>query len=652
MKFLSDLPFSFLYGGRPFREQATVTTETDQDTVITRCVFPDGLTVTNTARYYADFDVWEWFNTFAFDGVGRSERISRLWDGDVMLPLPHEDDRRWTAYFPDEAHATKIYAPNGSTWTKKEFFCEIDALEGNARVNHIEPGQTRTYRPTGGRSSQTQAPFFNVGKDGHGYVFAVGWTGQWHCEISRQNDSLRFRSGIEDADFVMLPGERFRTSSVVVMPYEGDFITVQNQWRRLVKTHFSLVGTPGRDPQGPLCAGIWGGMTTASVIKRLNVMKENDFPFDYVWMDAGWYGAETRPTPDEFEGDWGTRTGDWRVSPHIHTNGLRDVADAAHKDGKKFLLWFEPERVIDGTPITREHPEYFLRRPDASLLLDLGNPQAWQYCFDTLCERIEAIGIDCYRQDFNFDPLPYWREYDAPDRRGITEIKHINGMYALWDALLARFPHLLIDNCASGGRRIDIETLRRSIPLWRSDYQCPANYDVESAQMHNQTFNAWMPYSGTGSGRAYDEYRVRSAYGPAMTVNWFYSEREPFADTPEKRAFIKKYTEEYRAVRPYFSEDFYPLTEVTECLDVWCANQFHRPEKDDGIVQLFRREKAPYSTASFPLRGLDADRDYLFTDADDGTSFTVSGQTLLTVGLTVTISEKRKAKIFFYRSTI
>ena len=115
---------------------------------------------------------------------------------------------------------------------------------------------------------------------------------------------------------------------------------------------------------------------------------------------------------------------------------------------------------------SREQPEYFLGdgNPEPwNNLLDLGNEDAWKYIFGTLSGLIESIGIDCYRQDFNFAPLGYWRHNDAEDRRGIHEIKHINGLYRLWDALLGRFPHLIIDNCASGGRRIDIEMLRRSI---------------------------------------------------------------------------------------------------------------------------------------------------------------------------------------------
>ena len=71
------------------------------------------------------------------------------------------------------------------------------------------------------------------------------------------------------------------------------------------------------------------------------------------------------------------------------------------------------------------------------------------------------------------DPEYYWQAIDAAaggSRNGMAEVLHISGMYTLWDTLRETFPSLLIDNCASGGRRIDVETIRRAVHLWRSDY--------------------------------------------------------------------------------------------------------------------------------------------------------------------------------------
>ena len=621
------------------------------NTLTTVYQFENGIKVTNISKKYDKYGAYEWVNYFENTSDMPSEIISELWDCDCTMPLEHEENRKWEAYFPDIKTATNIYAPSGSTWTMKEFYSDIDKIENNERINHIYPGQRKQYSTSGGRSSEKNAPFFNISKNGKGYIFAIGWTGQWNAEISRDNDSVTLKSKIEDTHFKLMPGEKLRTSSVVIMPYADGVTNAHNAWRKLVKENFSLIGNDGRDTTGPFCAGIWGGMKTESVLRRIDAIKKNNLPFEYIWMDAGWYGIDTKPTPDEFEGDWGIHTGDWRISPLIHPNALKDVSKAAHDAGMKFLLWFEPERVISTTPVAVQHPEYFMASDEEqgrNRLLNLGSPDAWDYCFNTVSGIIEELGIDCYRQDFNFSPLSYWRKNDDFDRCGITEIKHINGMYKLWDALLEKFPNLIIDNCASGGRRIDIETLRRSIPLWRSDFQCPANYDIEASQCHNQTFNLWMPYSGTGTGRNYDEYRVRSAYAAALTTNYSFSERENFCDTEEKVEFIKKYGNEYLKVRPYFSEDFYPLTEVSDKLDVWCAMQFDRPSEGDGIVQVFRRENSPYETAVFMLGGINSDNSYLFADIDGG-EFTVSGKELTEVGLKITITEKRKAKIYIYK---
>jgi hypothetical protein len=68
-----------------------------------------------------------------------------------------------------------------------------------------------------------------------------------------------------------------------------------------------------------------------------------------------------------------------------------------------------------------------------------------------------------YRNDFNMDPLPYWRAADAPDRQGITEIRYVEGLYAMWDEIRAKTSGTVPDDCASGGRRIDLEMCIRSI---------------------------------------------------------------------------------------------------------------------------------------------------------------------------------------------
>ena len=658
MEFLKNQNlFSFVYNGRNVWDcDMKKTVRENGEETVTELIFPDGLKVTNVVKKHGE-NAYEWVNWFENTGKNPTGIISELWDCDCVAPFERDEKKGYTAYEPDRDKVMKVYAPNGSVWSAYEFYADPDLVDGsNFLPYHLTPDQPhQRYQNRGGRSSDLRAPFFNIKRENKGVIFAIGWTGQWRCELDRTDEGVRIRTKIEDTNFRLLPGEKIRTSSVVIMPYIGSVTDAQNQWRRLVKKEFSLIGKPGRDDAGIFCAGIWGGMSDDGVKARIQKIREYKIPVEDFWMDAGWYGMGEKPSPDEFEGDWSVHTGDWRVNPHLHPNELADVSAEIRAAGKQFLLWFEPERVINTTPIAKEHPEYFLKKKnppewDCNWLLDLGNDAAWNYCFETLSGLIEKLSLHYYRQDFNMEPLDFWRENDEPDRVGIHEIKHITGLYRLWDALLERFPHLMIDNCASGGRRIDIEMLRRSMPLWRSDAQCPANYRCEIAQTHNMSYAAWIPYSGTGSGREWgDWYRIRSAYAGALTTNYSFSERDSFGD-PEQMEWFQKMGEEYLVVRPYFYEDFYPLTEISDRTDIWSAAQYDRPEQNDGIVQVFRREHAPYTDASFTLSAIKADKTYLFRDADTDETQEISGKDLLEKGFSVHIPKKRTAKIYFYHT--
>ena len=180
-------------------------------------------------------------------------------------------------------------------------------------------------------------------------------------------------------------------------------------------------------------------------------------------------------------------------------------------------------------------------------------------------------------------PCHYWEKNDKPDRIGISEIRHIEGLYAYWDSLLVRFPDLLIDNCASGGRRLDIETTTRSAPLWRTDYQYgePNGY-----QCHTYGLNFYLPIHGTAIYKS-ENYTFRSGLGATAVMNW-----EVTGRNSESIPAMQKSIMEYKFLRPYFYGDYYPLTGTDELTqdDIWLAYQMNRPSAGDGIIVAFRRK--------------------------------------------------------------
>ena len=186
----------------------------------------------------------------------------------------------------------------------------------------------------------------------------------------------------------------------------------------------------------------------------------------------------------------------------------------------KFLVWVEPCRAIHGRPITLEHPEYFLTgnadgkiRDGQTLLLDLGKPEALQWAIDVVAGLVEDYDIDWYEEDFNIEPNPYLETAAEPDRWGMNEMRFIEGHFAFWDALREEFPHLAILNCASGGRRIDLESISRGQPLWRSDYNCFPEATAESTQDQSYGILHWLPIQGSmiRGWSIFDTYEARCA---------------------------------------------------------------------------------------------------------------------------------------------
>lgn len=223
------------------------------------------------------------------------------------------------------------------------------------------------------------------------------------------------------------------------------------------------------------------------------------------------------------------------------------------------------------------------------------------------------------------------------------------GLYTLWDTLWKRHRGLLIDSCASGGRRIDLETISRSVVLWRSDYHY---FEPVGQQCHTAGISRYLPTTATGCGYP-DAYLVRSAMNAGLNLWTAWS---PTADYETYRQFLppeaswragqpfptrraRALAAEFRRVRRAFYGDFYPLTPHSTADDVWMAYQFHLPDTGGGIVLAFRRSRCDHPAQTLHLRALEANCLYTLRQSDEQlrqTRRTVRGVELLQ-GVTVRI---------------
>lgn len=632
----SAFPLSFRYAGLPSAGALTAwpadSSEATHRRQELRLTEPGtGLECACEVTRYDEFPAVAWVVRFANRGDRTTAVLADILPLDALFPV-------------DAATPCRVHHARGALTQTDDFEPLITPL------TFRQGGSALALVAKVGKSSTLHLPFFNLQMGNRGVIGAIGWSGGWRASFERERDGIRVQAGMERTHLVLHPGEEIRTPRILLLFWEGDLTRAHNLWRQLILQHYSPRPN-GELLRPPFCEGVWGARRAGSHVQKIDWLKENHIGSECYWIDAGWYGE--RPlaeTADGLSAAWMLEAGNWEPNREGYPDGLAPVGRAAAEAGMGFLLWIEPERVHDGTRLHREHPEWLLGPTPCAgggenYLVNLGIPEARRYITDLVSGLIEEGGVTCYRQDFNDLRAPeIFAKADAPDRVGMTEIGHITGLYAFWDELLARHPGLVIDNCAGGGQRIDLETMTRSVPLWRSDLQC-FPFSPVAMQTQTQGLAPWVPLSAAVC-EGPTAYAMRSALGPGMVTHWATHALEGGLELPVER--IRALTSEALTVRKYFYGDFYPLLSFSLAADAWAAWQYDRPDLGEGMVVAFRRHAAPFPCCEAKLQGLDAGAEYDVYSWDGQASRRMPGSDLMTQGLLLAIEEAPGSLLFTY----
>lgn len=616
-QFSSEPPFSFIYNGKSSSDllktwkKEISTQKLDGKRIQHTLIFLDpvtGLQVKCKGVEYKDFPTVEWtvyFRNTGFKDTPILENIKGL-------------------------DSTFIRGQEGEFLLHHDRGTSVRADDFEPLTTPLLPKSELTLTPQGGRPCGQASPYFNLEWGNEGVITAVGWPGKWSAEFTRDSDrKIHVTAGQEHTHLQLHPGEEIRTPLIVLQFWTGDYLTSQNLWRRWMVAHnIPRINGKISSPQLTPCSSHqYGEMINANEENQkmfIDRYLEEKIQIDYWWMDAGWYVND---------GTW-FNTGTWEVDPQRFPLGLRAVSDYAHTKKIKTIVWFEPERVNGKNWLSENHPEWIL----GGNLLNLGNKDAWNWLVNHVDHLITEQGIDLYRQDYNIDPLSFWRDNDAPNRQGITENHYVTGYLSYWDELKKRYPNMMIDSCASGGHRNDLETMRRAIPLLRSDYI----FEPIGQQNHTYGLSFWLPWFGTGTW-AENAYDFRSCMCPGQIGCWDMRRKDLNYD------FLRRMTREWREVAPNYFGDYYPLTPFNAGDNVWMAWQFDRPENGEGTVQIFRRPNSKDDSAHLKLKGLLPESHYILKNLDQTSSFELTGKELMSEGLSVHITEAPSAQVITYK---
>ena len=664
-KLLPDVlypPFSFVYGGRPSADLLSAwkcevkNSDGNAASQQQEVIYTDpetGLVVRCVATVFKDFPAVEWVLHFKNTGSTDTPILETIRALDAQLSSPAGDPT--------------IHYAKGASCSMSDFMPLTRELG--------ERGQL-CLQPGGGRSSSEFLPFFNIETKREGAILAIGWSGEWAAEFDHPDSGPHFKikAGMALTHLKLHPGEEIRTPKILMLFWQGERARGHNLLRQFILAHHRPV-RDGKPLQAAITNHNWGGTLAADHLENIRQIIAHDLPMEYYWIDAEWFG----------QGPWWKNVGNWEAKRDLYPQGFKPISDLLHSSGRKFLLWFEPERVCEGTPWYTEHAQWLLDVPkgkriyrgfdakgdwdipvsdprwvpnesgrnqiqENDRLFNLAIPEARQFLTDFISHKIDEFGLDCFRNDSNIAPLEFWRAADAPDRQGITEIRWIEGLYAFWDELLRRHPHLIIDDCASGGRRIDLETIGRSTALSRTDFVG----NLLANQCHSYGLLNWVPLNTTSAGNLTtdNEYRVRSSMTSGLSYGLFTSGDAPqakadFASFPF--AAVRKSIEQYRSVQEYFYGDYYPLTEYTQANDGWMAYQFDLPDKAEGLVVVLKRPSSDYRQAMFPLKALREGAVYEITNLDTGEKKALPGRELINTGLEAHLLHQPDSVLLRYR---
>lgn len=502
-----------------------------------------------------------------------------------------------------------------------------------------------------GRSSKDRHPWFALFRpDGAILSASVAWSGNWIFRFETSASGVvRVSGGLHDWEFYhdLAPGSTIDSVPVVVALGEhSDLNSVSIQYGRAGRRHWY--------PHNELSSKLpvewnqWWSYEDRDIdeaIFRANVDVAARLGVEVCTLDAGWFG------PTDPASHWYDYRGDFAdVNMTRFPSGIRALSDYVHGKGMAFGLWCEIEAIGQHARLAERHPEYVATRADKRLgYVCFGNPDVQTWAFGMLDHLVKVHGADWIKLDFNLDPEAGCDRVDHGHGAGDGLYAHYQGYYRTLERLRAAHPQVVLENCSSGGLRIDLGMLRRTVPTFLSDPDWPEHglqliwgastmlapgawlhwgYSEWITEHPHQKFNPRDPDLRLHQLDYYIRIGMLGSYGM--------SQKLPELPPPVAERFAAHIRLYQSTLRRFVREaDFYRLTEQPRRWNRgsrWAAFQYVMPGKTEHLVAVFRLPGGE-EQRTLQLYELEPDRNYTLTWLLEDRTEQRRGSALLAEGL-------------------
>ena len=293
------------------------------------------------------------------------------------------------------------------------------------------------------------------------FTWQIETSGSWHWEISDIRDRLYLQASgptYQENGFAksLKPGEEFVSVPCALAVAEGDFeasIQALTEYRRRIRRKNQVnenLPVIFNDYMNCLM-----GEPTTEVLKPL-IDSAEKAGCEYFCIDCGWYS----------DGYWWDGVGEWLPSQKRFPGGLQEVIRYIRSKNMTPGLWLELEVMGKKCPLADKVPsEWFFQRNGRPVIdhcryhLDFRNPEVQKYAGEVIRRLVEDYGVGYIKMDYNINAgVGTDLHADSP---GEGLLAHTRAYLAWLDGIFEKYPDLIIENCSSGGMRMEYSLLSR-----------------------------------------------------------------------------------------------------------------------------------------------------------------------------------------------
>lgn len=313
------------------------------------------------------------------------------------------------------------------------------------------------YGQAGSMPVNKYFPFAAV-EDRENHVFwgaQIAHNASWQMELYRKDDGLAVSGGLADRELGhwmkhVEPGEHFQTPEAIVTAAHTESFDMFTE--RLTRAALEgLERAPETERDLPIIFNeyctTWGNPSHDNIVKIADCLKGKGF--QYFVIDCGWYKEEGVP--------WDISMGDYEVSKSLFPGGLDQTVEAIRSAGMIPGIWFEIENV--GRAARAYQQEEHLLHKDGHVLTsyfrrfwNLCDPWVEEYLTEKVIGTLKKYGFGYMKIDYN---ETIGIGCDGAESPGEGLRRNMEASKAFIEKVKREIPGIVLENCASGGHRLE-----------------------------------------------------------------------------------------------------------------------------------------------------------------------------------------------------